>query len=141
MSPRPHLLRSTVQFADLSGLRAQLRPFYSETRWPSVDPCWSACWSSAARMIERVQDDFAIWPRKADRRYRLRLSQMLAWQVGEIASGRSCRAAALRFVWPRARVRAWRGRWDGDWTAFGCPSKMAPDRRDWVGDAGTSDVL
>jgi hypothetical protein len=39
MSPRPHLLRSTVQFADLSGLRAQLRPFYSETRWPSVDPC------------------------------------------------------------------------------------------------------
>src|SRR3954468_14945184 len=36
--PADHLLRSVDPFIDLSGLREQLRPFYSETGRPSIDP-------------------------------------------------------------------------------------------------------
>ena len=36
--PADHLLRSIDRFVDLSGLREQLRPFYSETGRPSIDP-------------------------------------------------------------------------------------------------------
>jgi transposase len=36
--PAGHLLRSIDRFVDLSGLREQLRPFYSETGRPSIDP-------------------------------------------------------------------------------------------------------
>ncbi len=36
--PVDHLLRSIDRFVDLSGLREQLRPFYSETGRPSIDP-------------------------------------------------------------------------------------------------------
>ena len=36
--PASHLLRSIDQFVDLSGIRAHLRPFYSETGRPSIDP-------------------------------------------------------------------------------------------------------
>src|SRR6187401_1099391 len=36
--PADHLLRSIDRFVDLSGIRAHLRPFYSEIGRPSVDP-------------------------------------------------------------------------------------------------------
>jgi transposase len=36
--PADHLLRSVDRFVDLSGLREHLRPFYSETGRPSIDP-------------------------------------------------------------------------------------------------------
>jgi len=36
--PADHLLRSIDRFIDLSGIRAHLRPFYSEIGRPSVDP-------------------------------------------------------------------------------------------------------
>ena len=36
--PAGHLLRLIDRFVDLSGLREQLRPFYSETGRPSIDP-------------------------------------------------------------------------------------------------------
>jgi transposase len=36
--PADHLLRSIDRFVDLSALREQLRPFYSETGRPSIDP-------------------------------------------------------------------------------------------------------
>ena len=36
--PVDHLLRSIDRFVDLSGVRAHLRPFYSEIGWPSIDP-------------------------------------------------------------------------------------------------------
>src|ERR1700754_4004414 len=36
--PADHLLRAIDRFVDLSGLREQLRPFYSDTGRPSVDP-------------------------------------------------------------------------------------------------------
>jgi len=36
--PSNHLLRSIDRFVDLSGIRAHLRPFYSETGRPSIDP-------------------------------------------------------------------------------------------------------
>jgi transposase len=36
--PADHLLRSIDRFADLSSVREHLRPFYSETGRPSVDP-------------------------------------------------------------------------------------------------------
>ena len=36
--PADHLLRAIDRFVDLSGLRAHLRPFYSSTGRPSVDP-------------------------------------------------------------------------------------------------------
>src|SRR3954452_8198140 len=36
--PADHLLRSIDRFVDLSGLRQELRPFYSETGRPSIDP-------------------------------------------------------------------------------------------------------
>jgi transposase len=36
--PADHLLRSIDRFVDLSGIRAQLRPFYSEVGRPSIDP-------------------------------------------------------------------------------------------------------
>jgi transposase len=36
--PSDHLLRSIDRFVDLSGIREHLRPFYSETGRPSVDP-------------------------------------------------------------------------------------------------------
>ena len=36
--PRDHLLRSTDQFVDLSGIRLHLAPFYSNTGRPSIDP-------------------------------------------------------------------------------------------------------
>src|SRR3569623_3243642 len=36
--PASHLLRSIDRFVDLSGIRAHLKPFYSETGRPSVDP-------------------------------------------------------------------------------------------------------
>jgi transposase len=33
-----HLLRSLDRFVDLSGIREHLRPYYSETGQPSIDP-------------------------------------------------------------------------------------------------------
>ena len=36
--PADHLLRSIDRFADLSGFREHLRPFYRETGRPSIDP-------------------------------------------------------------------------------------------------------
>ena len=36
--PADHLLRAVDRFVGLSGLRAHLRPFYSETGRPSIDP-------------------------------------------------------------------------------------------------------
>lgn len=36
--PATHLLRAIDRFVDLSGIRAHLRPFYSETGRPSIDP-------------------------------------------------------------------------------------------------------
>ena len=36
--PAGHLLRSIDQFVDLSGIREHLRPYYSETGRPSIDP-------------------------------------------------------------------------------------------------------
>src|SRR5215207_8579066 len=36
--PVDYLLRSIDRFVDLSGIRAELRPFYSDTGRPSVDP-------------------------------------------------------------------------------------------------------
>ncbi len=36
--PADHLLRSIARFVDLSGLREQLRPYYSEMGRPSIDP-------------------------------------------------------------------------------------------------------
>ena len=36
--PADHLLRSIDQFVDLTGIRAHLRPFYSEIGRPSIDP-------------------------------------------------------------------------------------------------------
>jgi len=36
--PADHLLRSIDRFVDLSGVREHLRPFYSETGRPSIDP-------------------------------------------------------------------------------------------------------
>ena len=36
--PADHLLRSIDRFVDLSDIRAHLRPFYSETGRPSIDP-------------------------------------------------------------------------------------------------------
>jgi transposase len=36
--PADHLLRSIDRFVDLSGIRAHLRPFYSELGRPSIDP-------------------------------------------------------------------------------------------------------
>jgi hypothetical protein len=52
--PVDHLLRSIDRFVDLSGVRAHLRPFYSEIGRPSIDPelmirmllvgyCWARC--------------------------------------------------------------------------------------------------
>src|SRR5579862_6032923 len=37
-APQDHLLRSIDRFVDLSGIREHLRPFYSETGRPSIDP-------------------------------------------------------------------------------------------------------
>jgi transposase len=36
--PSDHLLRAIDRFADLSGIRAHVRPFYSELGRPSIDP-------------------------------------------------------------------------------------------------------
>ena len=36
--PGDHLLRSIDRFVDLGDIREQLRPFYSDTGRPSVDP-------------------------------------------------------------------------------------------------------
>ncbi len=36
--PADHLLRSIDRFVDLSGIREELKPFYSETGRPSIDP-------------------------------------------------------------------------------------------------------
>ncbi len=36
--PGDHLLRSIDRFVDLSGIREHLKPFYSETGRPSIDP-------------------------------------------------------------------------------------------------------
>jgi transposase len=36
--PADHLLRSIDRFIDLSGLKAQLVPYYSSTGRPSIDP-------------------------------------------------------------------------------------------------------
>ena len=36
--PADHLLRSIDRFVDLGGLREHLRPYYSETGRPSIDP-------------------------------------------------------------------------------------------------------
>lgn len=36
--PAHHLLRAIDRFVDLSGIRAHLRPFYSDTGRPSFDP-------------------------------------------------------------------------------------------------------
>ena len=36
--PADHLLRSIDRFVDLSAIREHLRPFYSETGRPSIDP-------------------------------------------------------------------------------------------------------
>ena len=45
-----HLLRSSDRFVDLGDIREQLRPFYSDTGRPSVDPelmigrAYGGCW-------------------------------------------------------------------------------------------------
>ena len=36
--PSDHLLRSIDRFVDLSGVREHLRPYYSDTGRPSIDP-------------------------------------------------------------------------------------------------------
>ena len=36
--PQDHLLRSVDRFVDLTGIREHLKPFYSSTGRPSVDP-------------------------------------------------------------------------------------------------------
>lgn len=36
--PAGHLVRTIDRFVDLSGIRAHLKPFYSETGRPSIDP-------------------------------------------------------------------------------------------------------
>jgi hypothetical protein len=36
--PADHLLRAIDRFVDLSGIREHLRPYYSETGRPSIDP-------------------------------------------------------------------------------------------------------
>ena len=36
--PADHLLRSIDRFVDLSGIRERLKPFYSDTGRPSIDP-------------------------------------------------------------------------------------------------------
>ena len=36
--PADHLLRSIARFIDLGGLREHLRPYYSETGRPPIDP-------------------------------------------------------------------------------------------------------
>jgi transposase len=36
--PDDHLLRKIDRFVDLTGLRAHLEPYYSETGRPSIDP-------------------------------------------------------------------------------------------------------
>jgi len=36
--PQSHLLRAVDRFVDLNGIREKLRPFYSETGRPSLDP-------------------------------------------------------------------------------------------------------
>ena len=36
--PQDHLLRSIDRFVDLSGIREELKPFYSDTGRPSIDP-------------------------------------------------------------------------------------------------------
>jgi transposase len=36
--PQSHLLRAVDRFVDLNGIREKLRPFYSETGRPSIDP-------------------------------------------------------------------------------------------------------
>ncbi len=36
--PQDHLLRSIDRFVDLGGIREHLRPYYSETGRPSIDP-------------------------------------------------------------------------------------------------------
>lgn len=36
--PADHLLRSIDRFVDPAGIRERLRPFYSETGRPSIDP-------------------------------------------------------------------------------------------------------
>ncbi len=36
--PADHLLRSIDRFVDLSGIREELKPFYSDTDRPSIDP-------------------------------------------------------------------------------------------------------
>lgn len=38
MFPAGHLLRAIDRFVDLAGVRAYLKPFYSETDRPSIDP-------------------------------------------------------------------------------------------------------
>jgi transposase len=74
--PTDHLLRSIDQFVDLSGLREQLRPFYSETRRPSVDPELLIriliIGYTHDRAHSRRSRHLAA---QADRRYRLRLGR------------------------------------------------------------------
>ena len=36
--PADHLLREIDRFLDMDGIRAKLRPFYSHTGRPSIDP-------------------------------------------------------------------------------------------------------
>ena len=36
--PADHLLRSINRFVDLDGIRDHLRPYYSDTGRPSIDP-------------------------------------------------------------------------------------------------------
>lgn len=36
--PASHLVRGIDRFVDLAGIRAHLKPFYSETGRPSIDP-------------------------------------------------------------------------------------------------------
>ena len=36
--PADHLLRSIDRFVDLGGIREQVRPYYSDTGRPSIDP-------------------------------------------------------------------------------------------------------
>ena len=63
--PAEHLLRSINRFVDLSDIREQLRPFYSETGRPSIDPelmirmliigyCMGGGWATG---IRRRQED------------------------------------------------------------------------------------
>lgn len=56
--PPDHMLRSIDRFVDLSGVREHLRPYYSETGRPSIDPeLMIRCLSSATASVSDRNGD------------------------------------------------------------------------------------